>query len=82
MFYYNSINHIPVSLASVIFYLYPVVVNVFMIAVIGERAVPRQILALVMATAGCFLMVWSPVSDYNVLGILLAFGACFSSAPT
>ncbi len=23
-------------------------------------------------------MVWSPVSDYNVLGILLAFGACFS----
>ncbi|HOC08653.1 MAG: EamA family transporter [Clostridiales bacterium] len=78
MFYYNSINHIPVSLASVIFYLYPVVVNVFMITVIGERVVPRQILALIMATLGCFLMVWSPVSDYNVLGILLAFGACFS----
>ena len=78
MFYYNSINFIPVSLASVIFYLYPVIVNLFMMKVMREKMVQKQLFALIMATAGCILMVWSPVSNFNVFGILLAFGACFS----
>jgi drug/metabolite transporter (DMT)-like permease len=78
MFYYNSINYIPVSLASVIFYLYPVIVNLFMIRVMKERMIPRQLFALIMATVGCVLMVWSPVSHFSTLGILLAFGACLS----
>ncbi len=78
MFYYNSINYIPVSLASVIFYLYPVIVNLFMIWVLKERMVYKQLAALIMATAGCALMVWSPVSHFNMFGILLAFGACLS----
>ena len=78
MFYYNSINYIPVSLASVIFYLYPVIVNLFMIKILKERMAQKQLFALIMATVGCILMVWSPVSNFNVFGILLAFGACFS----
>jgi drug/metabolite transporter (DMT)-like permease len=76
--YYNSINYIPVSLASVIFYLYPVIVNLFMVRVLKERMVPKQLFALIMATVGCVLMVWSPVSQFNTFGILLAFGACLS----
>jgi drug/metabolite transporter (DMT)-like permease len=78
MFYYNSINFIPVSLASVIFYLYPVIVNLFMIRFMKEKMVSKQLAALIMATVGCVLMVWSPVSNFNLFGILLAFGACLS----
>jgi drug/metabolite transporter (DMT)-like permease len=78
MFYYNSINYIPVSLASVIFYLYPVMVNLFMMKVMKERMVPKQLFALMLATVGCILMVWSPVSNFNIFGIILAFGACLS----
>lgn len=78
MFYFNSINYIPVSLASVIFYLYPVIVNLFMAKIMKEKIVPKQAAALVMATLGCIFMVWSPVTHLNTFGVLLAFGACMS----
>jgi drug/metabolite transporter (DMT)-like permease len=81
MLYYGAINYIPVSLNSMIFYLYPFMVNVFMIVALKERIMPAQIVALLAAMIGSVMMMWSPGIYINWLGVLIAFcsSVCFGA---
>lgn len=73
--YFYAINYIPVSLNSMIFYLYPLIVNVFMLLVLKERAAAKQIAALIMAMTGSVLMMWARGIYINWTGVLISFCA-------
>ncbi|MBA1335752.1 MAG: Permease of the drug/metabolite transporter (DMT) superfamily [Firmicutes bacterium] len=75
MCYFSAINYIPVSLSSMIFYLYPVIVNAFMLLVLKERAAAKQVVALVMAMTGSVLMMWARGMYINWIGVLISLCA-------
>lgn len=78
--YFAAISFIPVSLAAVILYIYPVIVNLFMAMVQKERMSIMQLGILTAATAGSILMMWTPGANVDWRGIVLAFGATISNS--
>jgi drug/metabolite transporter (DMT)-like permease len=73
--FFKALRYIPASTASLILYVYPVVVTVLSVLFLGLRAGRTLILSLAVLTAGCCLVFYDAfLRDMNLLGILLAFG--------
>lgn len=80
IFYFKSINYIPVSLSSMVFYLYPVMVNALSIVIFKEKLNPKQVIALCIALTGSIVIMWAPGIYINWYGVLLAFLGAVSYA--
>ncbi len=80
VFFFSSINYIPVCLTSMILYLYPVFVSLYMFVFAGERMGYTQLIALIMALFGTAMVVWAPNIYVNATGVILGLGAavCYS----
>jgi drug/metabolite transporter (DMT)-like permease len=65
-----GLDRIPASLASLVFFTYPVVVVLITRIWFGERLTRRRLTALVAATIGCGLIVGQGISTVDVIGIL------------
>jgi drug/metabolite transporter (DMT)-like permease len=73
--YFGSLQYIPVSMTALITYTYPTIVTVMAYFLLKEPLDPLKIICLIMATAGCALMVWAPGLSINLYGAGLAFGS-------
>lgn len=74
----SAYNYIPVSLGCMVFYLYPVLVNIFGVLFFKEKLASRQAVVLIMAFSGTIMMVWAPGIYLNWFGIFLAVIAALS----
>ena len=70
-----GLDRIPASLASLVFFTYPVVVVLVSRAWLGERLTRRRVVSLLAATAGCALIVGQGVSVVDEIGILWVLAA-------
>ncbi len=73
--YFGSLQYIPVSMTALITYTYPTIVTVMAYFLLKEPLDALKIICLVMASAGCALMVWAPGLSINLFGAALAFGS-------
>jgi len=71
--YFGSIQYIPVSLVALLTYTYPSIVTVLAFFFLHESLDRQKLVALLLATAGCALTVWSPGLTVNLYGATLAF---------
>ena len=71
--YFTSVHFIPVSLATLLNFLYPVMVAVAMHWSAGERLTVVKVGALVTALAGLALALDTTAGDLNWFGVLLGF---------
>lgn len=80
VFFFSSINYIPVCLTSMVLYLYPVLVSLYMFIFEKEKMGYSHLAALVMALSGTAMVVWAPGIYVNVKGVILGLGAavCYS----
>lgn len=78
--YLSSVAFIPVAVAAVIFYTYPVLVVLASPFVEGRRLGPALIGIVAMAFAGVVLVVGPGWNDLHPVGLLLAAGASASAA--
>ncbi len=76
--YFGSLQYIPVSTASLITYTYPTFVTILAFFLLKEPLDNLKIITLIMATAGCALMVWAPGIHINMTGAALAFGSAIT----
>jgi drug/metabolite transporter (DMT)-like permease len=76
--YLSALSYIPVSIAVIVFYLYPLLL-ILMAALVGlERLTPGRLVAFGLAFAGIVLSVGPAFESLNSFGLLLAFlGAVF-----
>ncbi len=75
--YLGSVQYIPVGLAALIFYTFPIIVEVLMM--ISERRGPqrRQLAVLIAAFLGLCLALGPALGGLSAVGVTLAFlGAC------
>ncbi len=81
MCFFLSLNYIPACLTSIVLYLYPVFVNVYMFIFAKERMGYKKLAALIMAFLGSVMMVWAPGIYVNIIGVLLALTAavCYAA---
>lgn len=70
--FFNAIIYIPVSLHVMVFYVYPFLINIFAVAILKEKMVPKQVVALIIAFLGIIMMVWAPGIYVNWFGVLLS----------
>lgn len=70
--YFGSIQYIPVSLVALLTYTYPSIVTVLAFFFLQESLDRRKLFALLLASAGCALTVWSPGMSVNLYGAALA----------
>lgn len=71
--YFTSVHFIPVSLATLLNFLYPVMVAVAMHWSAGEKLTVVKVGALVTALAGLALALDTEAGNLNWLGVLLGF---------
>jgi len=72
--YLNSIIFIPISVAVLILYTYPVFVAIFSSIFYKEKLNKRIIIALILALIGLYLIT-NPIFSLSILGILLPLSA-------
>ena len=70
--YYHSVNYIPVSIAVLIFYTFPLIVAVSLRVFAREPLTPLTVGALVVAFAGLALALGVTIEDLDWRGIALA----------
>ncbi|MGI5839419.1 MAG: DMT family transporter [bacterium] len=75
--YFGSIQYIPVSLVALLTYTYPSIVTVLAFFLLHESLDRIKVFALLLASAGCALTVWSPGLTVNLYGAALACTASF-----
>lgn len=78
--YISSIKLIPVSLATVIFYTYPILTYVIQVARRHEALTVSHSLALCLGIVGVYLTMDLSQLNLSLLGIALAFGAAMGQA--
>jgi len=81
-FYGNvgSVEFIPVGLAALLFYTYPLMVAVIQIAVVRESVPLAKLAAIAIAFSGLVTMLGASLSNSDPLGVTLALGAGVSVA--
>ncbi|MFV1988956.1 MAG: DMT family transporter [Gemmatimonadota bacterium] len=70
-----GLARIPAGLASLVFFTYPTVVVLVSRFWGGERLTGRRVLSLLLATAGCSLIVIQGIATVDVIGILWVLAA-------
>lgn len=73
--YFLSVKYIPASLATLLFYLYPVFVAILSFFFNKEALSKRLILSVLISLGGMGLVLGTPNGDINTLGVLFALGA-------
>lgn len=74
-FYFSSIKYIPTSLAVLLLYLYPIFVAFLSFFINKEKLSIKLFLSIAISLTGMILVLGTPESDINYIGILLALGA-------
>lgn len=74
-FYFSAVKFIPASLAALLLYLYPVFVTILSFFVNKEKIKKSVFVSIFISLFGMVFVLGSPNGNYNVKGILLAFGA-------
>lgn len=75
--YFTSITKIPVSLASMLLYLYPAMVMLYTVASGAEKFELRKAIALTFSMGGIALILGFPGRGFDLLGTMMAVGAAF-----
>jgi drug/metabolite transporter (DMT)-like permease len=74
-FYFSAVKFIPASLAALLLYLYPVFVSILSFFVNKEKISKSLYVSIFISLFGMVFVLGSPNGNYNLKGILLAFGA-------
>jgi drug/metabolite transporter (DMT)-like permease len=79
--YFNAIRFIPVTLHVVIFYTYPLIVNLIAFFFLKEKFTISQVLALFIALVGLALTASYKGVTLNLTGVILSFisAACYAA---
>ena len=72
-FYFNAMSYIPVSVHVMIFYTYPFLVNLFAFIFLKEKMSVKQMVALLIAFCGIFLILTDLNSNIKIIGLVLSF---------
>lgn len=78
--YLSSVAFIPVTVAAVVFYTFPILIVLASPFVEGTRLTPALIGVVVLATLGVILVVGPAFGDLDWRGLALAFGASVATA--
>ncbi len=78
--FYLAIRHIPVSLAILVEYFYPLLVVIAMRALFGEPLTPVKLGAIAAAIAGLVLALRVDFAALNLFGVMFAFGSALGAA--
>lgn len=71
----SGLTFLPAADAGVIIGTLPALTALFAIAILGERPVPRVVLAVTCATAGVLAVAWQGSGGGSLIGIVLILGA-------
>ncbi len=74
-FYFSSVKYIPASLATMIFYLYPIFVAILSFFFNKEALSKKLIIAIALSLIGIILVLGTPTGSISPIGIYLACGA-------
>ena len=74
LFFYKAVQYISPAVAGLILYTYPAMVGVLGHFFLGERLSLRKIVALLIVTGGCALVVGGPVGGISITGV--AYAVC------
>ena len=75
----NSYNHLPIGLATLFHFIYPVIVAIIMMVLFTEKISALKIIAIVSAVAGLCLII-DISGRMSIMGVLLALGSGFTYA--
>lgn len=78
--YLSSVAYIPVTVAAVMFYTFPILIVLASPFVEGTRLTPTLVSVVVLATLGVVLVVGPAFGDLDWRGLALAFGASVATA--
>jgi drug/metabolite transporter (DMT)-like permease len=78
--YLSSVAFIPVTVAAVVFYTFPILIVLASPFVEGTKLTPALLGVVVLATLGVALVVGPAFSDLDWRGLALAFGASIATA--
>ena len=73
-FYFSALNHIPASLALLVFYTYPTLVAIFSVF-LGDRLTKKGIISIIIATFGLVLVFGNAISEISLIGISFSAGS-------
>lgn len=73
--YFLAVKYIPASLATLLFYLYPVFVAILSFFFNKETLSKQLVLSVLISLGGMGLVLGTPTGDINTLGVLFALGA-------
>lgn len=79
-FYLSSVDHLPVPMAVVLFYMFPLFVILLSARIEGRRISRLQMAVFAIAFAGLVIAVGPSLGGLSLTGILLAAGAAIASA--
>ncbi|WP_053955531.1 DMT family transporter [Inediibacterium massiliense] len=79
-FIYVAYTYISGSLATIILFTHPAMISCYEFFVMKTSRDIRKILALICATIGMILVVWSPNIELNILGVIFSLlsAICYS----
>lgn len=79
--YFNAIKFMPVSIHVIIFYTYPMMINLFSVVVLKEALPVKQGLAMIISFVGLFLMAFSGSGNIIPIGLFFSVGSalCYGS---
>ena len=80
IFYLSSVDHLPVPMAVVLFYMFPLFVIVLASRIEGRRISRVQMGVFVVAFAGLVTAVGPSLAGLSLKGMLFALGAAFACA--
>lgn len=73
----SSLHYLPPSMATMLLYLYPIIVTVLS-ALLGDESFDyRRCIALIVSGLGLSLVLGASFEKFNLFGVLLASGAAF-----
>lgn len=80
IFYLSSVDHLPVPMAVVLFYMFPLFVILLASRIEGRRISQVQMGVFAVAFAGLVIAVGPSLAGLSLKGVALALGAAVSSA--
>lgn len=78
--FFVAVSYAPASTVALVFYVYPAIVTLLSVLVLGERLTPLRGAALALAIFGCGLTLGFDLSGMSTRGLLLALvsAACYA----
>lgn len=73
--YISSVRYIPASLASLLLYVYPVIVTVLAVLTHQEKFSPYKVYGLLLSTFGLVMVLGVALQGINLFGVMLALGS-------